>query len=106
MDSLDAFARRKLAALDAAGLRRALLPTARLDGVHVLRAGRQLISFSCNDYLGLAADPRKRRRGVSGREGKLKAERAKIKVEASASASAGATGGAGGISARRGVNSR
>ena len=58
MDSLDAFARRKLAALEAAGLRRALLPTARLDGVHVLRAGRQLISFSCNDYLGLAHDPR------------------------------------------------
>ena len=58
MDSLDAFARRKLAALEAAGLKRALLPTARLDGVHVLRAGRQLISFSCNDYLGLAHDPR------------------------------------------------
>jgi 8-amino-7-oxononanoate synthase len=58
MDTLDAFARRKLAALEAAGLRRALLPTERLDGVHVLRAGRQLISFSCNDYLGLAHDPR------------------------------------------------
>ena len=58
MDTLDAFARRKLAALEAAGLKRALLPTERLDGVHVLRAGRRLISFSCNDYLGLAHDPR------------------------------------------------
>jgi len=58
MDTLDAFARRKLAALEAAGLKRALLPTERLDGVHVRRAGRQLISFSCNDYLGLAHDPR------------------------------------------------
>ena len=58
MNTLDAFARRKLAALEAAGLRRALAPTARLDGVHVLRGGRKLISFSCNDYLGLAHDPR------------------------------------------------
>ena len=58
MDTLDAFARRKLAALEAAGLRRNLAPTARLDGVHVQRGGRRLISFSCNDYLGLAHDPR------------------------------------------------
>ena len=58
MDSLDAFAQRKLAALDAAGLRRVLVPTRREDAVHLRRDGRRLVSFSCNDYLGLARDPR------------------------------------------------
>ena len=58
MDTLDAFARRKLASLEAAGLRRNLAPTRRTDSVHVLRGGRRLVSFSCNDYLGLARDPR------------------------------------------------
>ena len=58
MDTLDAFARRKLASLEAAGLRRRLAPTGRLDATHVLRGGRRLLSFSCNDYLGLARDPR------------------------------------------------
>jgi 8-amino-7-oxononanoate synthase len=58
MDSLDAFARGKLATLDAGGLRRTLRPTKRLDGVFVERDGRRLISFSCNDYLNLSHDPR------------------------------------------------
>jgi len=58
MDTLDAFARRKLASLEAAGLRRRLAATGRLDATHVLRGGRRLLSFSCNDYLGLARDPR------------------------------------------------
>ena len=57
MDTLDAFATRKLASLEAAGLRRRLAPTSREDATHVLRNGRRLLSFSCNDYLGLAADP-------------------------------------------------
>ena len=58
MDSLNAFATDKLAALDAASLKRTLKPTGRTDGVHVERAGRTLISFSCNDYLGLSHHPK------------------------------------------------
>jgi 8-amino-7-oxononanoate synthase len=58
MQSLEAFAAAKLAALEAADLRRALVPTHRLAGAVVERGGRRLISFSCNDYLGLSHDPR------------------------------------------------
>jgi 8-amino-7-oxononanoate synthase len=56
-DTLTAFAKAKLARLDALSLRRRLKPTHRLDGVAVERGGRQLISFSCNDYLGLSHHP-------------------------------------------------
>lgn len=56
-DSLSAFAAAKLAELDAAHLRRTLIPTRRLDGVWVERAGRRLLSFSCNDYLSLSHHP-------------------------------------------------
>jgi 8-amino-7-oxononanoate synthase len=56
-DSLTDFAAEKLADLEARRLRRDLIPTRRLDGVHVERAGRRLISFSCNDYLGLSQHP-------------------------------------------------
>ena len=58
MDSLNAFAKRKLAALEGRSLKRVLAPTQREDGVHVWRNGQRLVSFSCNDYLGLAHDPR------------------------------------------------
>jgi len=57
MQSLDAFAGEKLAALDAKSLRRRLKPTRRHDGAVVERDGRRLISFSCNDYLGLSHNP-------------------------------------------------
>ncbi|WP_395666203.1 8-amino-7-oxononanoate synthase [Methylocella sp.] len=57
MNSLDAFAAAKLAELDAAGLRRRLTPALREDGVHILRDGRRLVSFSCNDYLNLSHHP-------------------------------------------------
>ncbi len=56
--SLDAFALEKLAGLDAAALRRRLVATARGPEAAAERAGRALVSFSCNDYLGLAHDPR------------------------------------------------
>ena len=56
MRSLDDYASRKLAALDDARLRRTPVVTAR-DGIYVERAGRRLISFSCNDYLNLSCHP-------------------------------------------------
>jgi len=56
MRSLDDFASRKLAGLDDARLRRTPIATAR-DGIYVERAGRRLISFSCNDYLNLSRHP-------------------------------------------------
>jgi len=58
MDSLDAFALDGLDRLEAESLRRDLKPTERSGGADVVRGGRRLISFSCNDYLGLAQDPR------------------------------------------------
>jgi 8-amino-7-oxononanoate synthase len=58
MDSLLAFARKKLAKLEAADRRRALRETARREGASVERDGRRLVSFCSNDYLGLAKDPR------------------------------------------------
>lgn len=56
-DTLSAFAAEKLQRLDAQQLRRAPQPTERLDGVWVIRGGRRLVSFSCNDYLGLSQHP-------------------------------------------------
>jgi 8-amino-7-oxononanoate synthase len=57
MPSLDEFARQKLSTLEQAHLRRTLVPTARSGDLWVKRNGRRLLSFSCNDYLGLAQHP-------------------------------------------------
>lgn len=57
MRSLDEFARGKLADLDQARLRRTLAVSERQDGPWVLRGGRRLLSFSCNDYLNLSHHP-------------------------------------------------
>ncbi|MGH6970437.1 MAG: 8-amino-7-oxononanoate synthase, partial [Caulobacteraceae bacterium] len=57
MQSLDAFAAGKLADLESRGLARAPIPTARLACGRVEREGKRLVSFSCNDYLGLSHHP-------------------------------------------------
>jgi len=57
IDSLTAHAQAKIDGLQAKSLARTLKPTHRLDGVWVERGGRRLISFSCNDYLGLSHHP-------------------------------------------------
>lgn len=57
MHSLDAFAQQKLEALEAQSLRRGLTDTFREDGIWVERAGKRLLSFSCNDYLNLTQHP-------------------------------------------------
>ncbi len=56
-DSLDRFAERKLAALERRRLRRTLTDSDRIGGVRISNRGAELISFACNDYLGLAHDP-------------------------------------------------
>ena len=57
IDSLTAYAQAKIDDLAAQSLARVLKPTHRLDSVWVEREGRRMISFSCNDYLGLSHHP-------------------------------------------------
>jgi 8-amino-7-oxononanoate synthase len=57
MRSLNEFAGDKLSALERAKLRRTPEITAR-TGIWVERAGRRLLSFSCNDYLNLSQHPK------------------------------------------------
>ena len=57
MHSLDRFAQDKLDDLKRRHLYRALSETMREDGIWLDRNGRQLLSFSCNDYLNLTQHP-------------------------------------------------
>ncbi|MDE1986478.1 MAG: 8-amino-7-oxononanoate synthase [Alphaproteobacteria bacterium] len=68
MSSLDAFAKAKLAALEAQHLKRTLAETAREDGIWVERAGRRMLSFSCNDYLNLTHHPAVKRAAAAAVE--------------------------------------
>jgi 8-amino-7-oxononanoate synthase len=65
MTNLDAFAAEKLASLEAKHLRRRLIDTAREDGIWMVRAGRKLLSFSCNDYLNLSQHPKVREAAIA-----------------------------------------
>jgi 8-amino-7-oxononanoate synthase len=55
--SLDRYALRKLDALGRRNLRRELSDTDRIDSREVENRGTRLISFACNDYLGLSHRP-------------------------------------------------
>ena len=57
MQSLEAFALARLAELDARQIRRRLVPSPRVDAIRIIRDGRPLISFCCNDYLNLSHHP-------------------------------------------------
>ena len=58
MKSLESFAKEKLNSLEIRKLRRKLFITQRKQGAKVYQNGRQLTSFSCNDYLGLSHHPK------------------------------------------------
>jgi 8-amino-7-oxononanoate synthase len=68
MSSLDAFATAKLAEIERSRQRRTLAETGRLDGPRVRRGARELLSFCCNDYLGLAQHPALRRAAAAAAE--------------------------------------
>jgi 8-amino-7-oxononanoate synthase len=54
MPALRDFARGQLAVADERSLRRRLVETERLGSGRVRRGGKEYVSFSCNDYLGLS----------------------------------------------------
>ncbi len=56
--TLDRFAADKLDRAARRGLRRELRPMHRRNAVRIVSDGRELLSFCCNDYLGLTHDPR------------------------------------------------
>jgi len=58
MPALDEILLQKLQILEKKGQKRTLSPLARHDGVYVTRDEKDMVSFSCNDYLGLSQDKR------------------------------------------------
>ena len=68
MSTLDEFAAAKLAALEDHALRRRLTETYRLDRSYADRGAKHLISFSCNDYLGLSQHPAVKKAAIEALE--------------------------------------
>jgi 8-amino-7-oxononanoate synthase len=68
MPALAEVAREKLQALQAAERRRSLVTTEVGEGVTVLRGEKRLISFSSNDYLGLAQRPEVKAAAIAATE--------------------------------------
>lgn len=68
MPTLDEFAARKLDALETRHLRRVLIETDRVSPVDMMRDGRRLISFCCNDYLNLSQHPDVKRAAIEATE--------------------------------------
>lgn len=68
MQSLDQFARDKLAQRERENLRRTVVETDPGDGVHVVRNGRTLLSFCSNDYLNLSQHPAVKRAAAAAAE--------------------------------------
>ena len=68
VSSLDRFASDKLAELEHAHLRRTLVDTDREDGLWIIRNGRRLLSFCCNDYLNLSHHPAVKKAAVAALE--------------------------------------
>ena len=66
--SLEDFARGKLAALEQRQLRRTLFETDRLEDAVAVRNGKRLISFACNDYLNLSQNPEIKRAAIEATE--------------------------------------
>ncbi len=58
MSSLNDILAQKLRILEAKDQARITIPGFRHDGVYITRADQNLVSFSCNDYLGLSSHPR------------------------------------------------
>jgi 8-amino-7-oxononanoate synthase len=61
MPALDTVLGEELAERERQHRRRALISSERLAGARVLREGEALLSFSCNDYLGLSQHPEVKR---------------------------------------------
>lgn len=66
--SLDEFARGKLAAMEQRQLRRTLFETERREAAIAFRNGKRLISFACNDYLNLSQHPEIKRAAIEATE--------------------------------------
>lgn len=68
MKQLDTYLNNKLESLADKKLLRKLQDSERLELAHIVRDGKKFISFSCNDYLGLANDGRLKKAAIEAIE--------------------------------------